>query len=266
MSLSPHCIFRRGRGPIVAAAIHNGHDTRKRVDSRLALNEDQRRREEDPFTAEWTQVAPTQIIALRSRFEVDLNRPRHRAVYCQPQDAWGLRVWRTPPDAALIEASLREYDQFYDAVETLLRELVDEHGRIVVYDLHTYSHRRGGPHSQPADQHDNPQINVGTGSMNQELWRPVVDRFMEDLSGCAFHGVPLDVRENVRFQGGHFPQWIHRTFPEQVCAIAIEVKKFFMDEWMGQADPADVAAVYEAICATVPGVEAELQQLGALQA
>jgi cardiolipin synthase A/B len=46
----------------------------------------------DPFTAQLARVAPTRLIALRSRFEVDLNRPRERAVYRGPADAWGLEV------------------------------------------------------------------------------------------------------------------------------------------------------------------------------
>jgi N-formylglutamate deformylase len=79
MGVDPHLIFRRGTGgPIVAAAIHNGHATREEVEEHLALSSPERLREEDPFTDEWTHIAATQIIALRSRFEVDLNRP-----YCK---------------------------------------------------------------------------------------------------------------------------------------------------------------------------------------
>jgi hypothetical protein len=34
------------------------------------------------------------MITHRSRFEVDLNRPRREAVYRIPEDAWGLDIWR----------------------------------------------------------------------------------------------------------------------------------------------------------------------------
>jgi hypothetical protein len=37
-------------------------------------------------------VAPTHIIVTRSRFEVDLNRPRDKAVYRCAADAWNLDV------------------------------------------------------------------------------------------------------------------------------------------------------------------------------
>lgn len=261
MSLLPYSIFRRGSDPVIAAAIHNGHDTRKRVDERLAIDEQARRREEDPFTAEWTQVAKTQIIGLRSRFEIDLNRPRDKAVYLDSADAWGLKVWQQPPDAAMIRASLREYDQFYASVRQLLETMVAEHGRVVVYDLHSYNHRRGGERSPVADALTNPEVNIGTGAMDRTYWGPVVERFMRELRAYDFQGRSLDVRENVKFQGGYFGKWIHETFPQRVCAIAIEFKKFFMDEWTGDADPRDIEAIYKALRWTLPGVVKELRQL-----
>lgn len=261
MALAPHCIFRRGRSPIVAAAIHNGHDTRPDVQAHLTITDEQRTREEDPCTAEWSQITKTQIVGLRSRFEVDFNRPREQAVYRTPADAWGLEIWDAEPDANLIAESLREYDEFYAAVEELLRDLVAEHGRVVVYDLHTYNHRRDGAGAPAADPVANPEVNVGTGTMDRVYWGPVVDRFIRDLRGFDFGGRRLDVRENVRFRGGHFGRWIHQTFPRQVCSIAIEIKKFFMDEWNGRADPREIERVFSALRSTRAGVQEELRRL-----
>ncbi|APZ93541.1 N-formylglutamate amidohydrolase [Fuerstiella marisgermanici] len=261
MAITPYCIFQRGRSPVVAAAVHNGHDTRKRVERHLLLSDDARLREEDPITGEWSQVARTQIVGLRSRFEVDLNRPRDKSVYKKPEDAWGLEVWDAPPDEDMIAASLKEYDDFYAAVDELLTELVDEFGKVVVYDLHSYNHLRDGDGHPPADEVANPEVNIGTGTMDRDFWAPVVDRFVKDLRRYDFHGRHLDVRENVKFQGGYFGEWIHNRFPEQVCAIAIEFKKFFMNEWTGEEDPDEVDAIYGALRSTVPGVEAELKRL-----
>lgn len=47
----------RGRGPIVAVAVHDGHAVRDEIAGYLALDEPGRLREEDPFTGEWTAVA-----------------------------------------------------------------------------------------------------------------------------------------------------------------------------------------------------------------
>lgn len=260
MSMFPYCIFRRGRSPIVAAAVHQGHVTRDAVEAALALDERGQLREEDPYTGEWAQVAHTQIIGLRSRFEVDFNRPRDQAVYQVPEDAWGLNVWREPPSAELVNASLQEYDVFYAATEKLLRQLIEEHGQVVVYDLHTYNHRRDGANAPPADPIENPEVNIGTGALDREYWAPIIDRFISDLRAFDFNGRSLDVRENVKFQGGGFGRWIHATFPKRVCAIAIEFKKFFMDEWTGEADLNEVERIFRALQSTLPGVTAELER------
>jgi hypothetical protein len=69
---------------------------------------------------------------------------------------------------------------------------------------------------------------------------------------------PLDVRENVRFRGGHFSKWVHERFPDSACVLAIEFKKTFTDEWTGHADRARIAWLGRALASTIPGVVAEL--------
>jgi N-formylglutamate amidohydrolase len=260
MALRPYCIFRTGTGPIVAAALHHGHDAQPEVEALFAVDERVRLHDEDPFTGEWTQIAKTQIVALRTRFEVDLNRPRDKAVYLDPEDAWGLNVWQTRPDAGLLEELYAQYDEFYARVDRLFRELLSVHRHLVVYDLHTYNHRRDGADSPVSDWRLNPEINIGTGTMDRGYWGSLVDRFMEDLRNYDFDGRNLDVRENVKFRGGHFGKWIHETFPSRVCSIAIEVKKFFMDEWKGTARPEDIEKISKALKSTLPGVEEELKR------
>ena len=253
----------QGDGPLVASAIHDGHAVREEVGNIFALDEATQLREEDPFTGQWTTVADTRLIGLRSRFEVDLNRPREKAVYLEPEDAWGLQVWCKRPAPAIVERSLAEYDAFYVQVDQVLSDLEQRFGRFVVFDLHTYNHRRTGPRGPVADPALNPEVNVGTGTMDRARWAPIVDRFIADLRAFDFLGRHLDVRENVKFFGGQFPRWIHENFPESGCALAIEFKKFFMDEWTGEQDPArkQVEAIRQALESTVPGVLQELQKL-----
>ncbi len=198
----------------------------------------------------------------RSRFEVDLNRPREIAVYRTPDDAWGLRVWRDSIPEDQVQLSLDEYDDFYEALGLLYGELAEHHNRFVVYDLHSYNHRRNGPSGALADPAFNPQVNVGTGTMSdRRRWAPVIDRFIADLGGFDFPGGGLDVRENVKFQGGNGGRWAHATFPESACVLSVEVKKFFMDEWTGELDENLNAAVGAALASTVPGVLEELERL-----
>ncbi len=251
-----------GEGPLVATAIHDGHAVRPQALERMALSDAERLREEDPYTGEWTVIAPTRVIGLHSRFEVDLNRIRKIAVYVRPEDAWGLQVWNEPPPRKIVRGSRAAYDAFYRAMEELLWRIEQRHGRFVVYDLHTYNHRRDGPDGPPADPELNPQVNLGTGTLDRERWGGLADRFMQDLRAFDFPGGALDVRENVRFRGGRLARWIHETFPETGCALAIEFKKFFMDEWTGEVDRTLHGAILEALRSTTPGVLEELAKAG----
>jgi hypothetical protein len=88
---------------------------------------------------------------------------------------------------------------------------------------------------------------VGTGSLDRDRWGALVDRFMGDLGAQQVKGHPLDVRENVRFKGGHLARWVHARYPGVGCALAIEMKKFYMDEWTGRADPDVVVAIGRAL-------------------
>lgn len=249
-----------GDGPLVAAAIHNGHEVRDEVARLMALKEAERLREEDPYTGEWTTIAPTRVVVHRSRFEVDLNRPREEALYRTAADAWGLEVWSAEPPPELVERSLAEHDDFYRMLRELLSGIERRHGRFVVFDLHSYNHRRDGPNAAPADPAANPQVNLGTGTMDRERWAPLIDRFVRELRSFPFSEGPLDVRENVKFRGRQLAQFVHSNFPRTGCALSIEVKKFFMDEWTGRRDARLFAAIRHALASTIPGLIEELNR------
>jgi N-formylglutamate amidohydrolase len=175
-----------------------------------------------------------------------------------PEDAWGLDLWKSPPTAECRQRSWAVYDAFHDEISGLLTRMVQRYRRVVVLDLHTYNHRRQGPNAPAADALDNPEVNVGTGTMDRRYWAKVVDRFIVDLRNADFMGHHLDVRENVKFRGGHFPAWIHRGFPQTVCVLSIEFKKFFMDEWSGIPNETQVAAIERTLKSTVWGIYEEL--------
>jgi N-formylglutamate amidohydrolase len=247
--VGPLFSLEEGEGPIVATAIHAGHALRSEIAALMALDEATRLREEDPFTGQLARVAPTRLIALRSRFEVDLNRSRERAVYRMPADAWGLKMWRRPlPDDA-VARSLTEFDAFYAALKGVLSERAQRHGRFVVLDIHSYNHRREGLAGPAADPRRNPEINVGTGTVDRSRCSHLIDRFCAELSDGR-----LDVRENVKFQGGALPAWVHRSFPSTGCALALEFKKTFMDEWSGRVDDGQLAVLRGALANTLPGL------------
>ena len=250
-----------GDSPLVATAIHDGHDLRDEVAGLMWLDEQERLREEDPFTGIWTAAAETRLIALRSRFEMDLNRPREKAVYLEPEDCWGLHVWKERPSPEIVERSLAQYDAFYAELRCLFTDLEARFGRFVVFDIHSYNHRRNGANKPPENPDENPEVNVGTGTLNRGRWGAIVERFMRDLRSFDFLGRRLDVRENVRFKGGNLAQWTHESFAETGCVLALEFKKFWMDEWTGEPDKIQVEAIRQALVSTVPGVLEELKKL-----
>ncbi len=250
-----------GDDQIVATAIHDGHELRDDVAALTALSDDERLREEDPYTAEWAKVASTRLVARHSRFEVDLNRARDKAVYIEPADAWGLNLWKDPPSAAFRSRSLEQYDAFYEKLSHVLNERIERFGAVVVLDLHSYNHRREGPSGPEADPAQNPEVNLGTGTLDRERWAPVIDGFISDLSSYDFRGRSLDVRENVKFRGGNMSRWINEKFPNNACSLAVELKKFFMDEWTGQVDQKVYDEITPALRSTLPGIRRELERM-----
>jgi hypothetical protein len=213
------------------------------------------------MTGFWTSVGDSSIRVYRSRFEVDLNRPRDKAIAIHPEDCWGLKVWRERPPESTIERSLGLYDRFYSEVGELLDGLVERWNRLLVLDLHSFNHRRGGP-DQPAESIiDNPEINVGTGTMDREYWAALVDAFLGALRSEQFRNRPLDVRENVKFMGGFFPRWVHSRYPKKVCVLSLEFKKIFMDEWSATADIAALEDLRVALRNATVATQRELARL-----
>ncbi len=246
--------------PIIAAAIHNGHLLSEELEHLTALSAAERLREEDPFTGGWAEISSNKIIANFSRFEVDLNRPPDKSVYLVPEDAWGLDLWHSGPPEELVTQTRLKYAEFYESVRSSINHLLEQHDKIVIYDLHSYNHRRQGPEQPPADPELNPEVNIGTGTMDRKFWDPIVNRFLADMRIYNYFGRSLDVRENIKFKGGYFSRWIHENFPKQVCCLSIEFKKFFMDEWSGEPDRAQLTEIKSLLKFTTTGVLEELEK------
>jgi N-formylglutamate amidohydrolase len=220
---------------LIAIAVHNGHELRPGLARMVTLDEPTRLREEDPYTGSIAQRFDNNVVVYRSRFEVDLNRERGEAIYQTPDDAWGLQVWQEPLDEEEIAASLHLYDRFYADLGGSLDRLVEAKGGFVLYDIHSYNHRRSGPGGDADPVDGSPIVNLGTGSLPAR-WKVVADAFVESARDLSFDGAPLDVRENVRFEGRQVAAWVHENYGDNGCALAIELKKVFMDEWSGEVN------------------------------
>lgn len=243
-------------GPVIATAIHAGHDLRADTAAQIALGDQERLREEDPHTERIADIGATQVTVHSSRFEVDLNRSRSEALYRTPEQAWGLQVWRTELSPSSAELSLQVYDRFYEQMLALIERTVSAYGRALILDVHSYNHRRGGPDAQPENPAANPEVNLGTGTLDRTFWSPVIEPFTASLMADGF-----DVRENVKFKGGNFARWVHETFPGTAVALAVEFKKTFMDEWSAHVDECAVARTNDALRAAAALAAAALPEM-----
>ncbi|HUS22334.1 MAG TPA: N-formylglutamate amidohydrolase [Aeromicrobium sp.] len=237
---------------VLAIALHAGHDVRPEVESRMTLDEAARLREEDPFTDQIAETAASRVVVFRSRFEVDLNRKREHAVYRTPEDCWGLDVWGDGVPSALVGRSLAIHDDFYADLGRHLDD-VAMRGPFVVFDVHSYNHRREPKVAPPSPQGGHPDLNVGTRWVKPQ-WRPVLEAVETEFRKAEIAGRRLDVRENVVFRGGYLPRWIAERYPGTGCAIALEFKKTFMDEWTGTVDLEHLQALADALHAAQTSV------------
>ena len=245
--------------PVIATAIHDGHGLSPSVAEVIALDHEARLREEDPWTGDIASSVGSHVTVHRSRFQVDLNRPRDRAVYIRPEDAWGLTLWAEPPSTDHIEGCLAEYDRFYEDLETVLEELVERHGGFVLYDVHSYNHRRAGPGQPPDPASENPTVNLGSGTL-PDKWQGVASGFLRSMSESRLEGDLIDARSNVRFRGGHLASWVNDRYGDWGCALAIEFKKVFMNEWTNELMSEPLVALSTALGDSVEPVwEAQLQ-------
>lgn len=227
--------MRRSPRPLLVTTVHAGHALRPTLASRMALDDQIRLREEDPFTDLLVSVGGSEVVVDQSRFEVDLNRSRDQAVYAGPESGWGLSIWNEPLPVVEVETSLAMHDEFYLALADELDALARK-GAFLVFDVHSHNHRREGPDAAIDPSLDNPEVNIGTGSLDRDRWSGLVDRGLHELRDQAVRGHRLDVRENIWFRGGHLSSWINERYTGTGCALALEFKKTFVDEWTGVPD------------------------------
>jgi len=74
------------------------------------------------------------------------------------------------------------------------------------------------------------------------------------MGGATLAGTPIDVRENVRFEGRQVARWVHDIYGDVGCALAIELKKVFMDEWTGKVHTTRLEELGDALLASVEAV------------
>ncbi len=220
--------------PIIGVAAHHSHRVRKPVLERMAISEADRLYEEDPYTERFLAATTHRITPNQSRYEVDINRPPHEAVYMGPEMAWGSTIWETELSPALVEASLERWYEFHAVLDQAVQHAIAHHGRAIVLDVHSYNYQREGPTDWRAD--GKPVVNLGTKYLELDDDASEIKQWMLDrLEDVTVLGEPALVEENSVFSGGYLNRRLSRTYGSDCLTLSIEFKKVFMDEATGEA-------------------------------
>ncbi len=205
--------------PMVVTAIHDGYEVTTGLAEQMKVTDEQRRFEEDPYTASVADAFDISIRGRDSRYCCDLNRSPERCIY---EEAWGRQVWKTPLQDFEKERLLERHAAYYRVLDGLLTVLTEDFGSAVLYDLHSYNYIRlnGEP----------PLFNVGSHFMNLQRFGAVVDHLVGKLAAIELPGCDNRAAMDEVFEGtGYQAEFVHRHHPDVLC-VPLEIKKVFMDE------------------------------------
>lgn len=226
--------------PFAGVAAHAGSSVRHEMLERTALSEEQRLFEEDPHTERFAELFPIAVVACSSRFEYDVNRPPHRAVYRRPEDAWGMDLWKETPGEETIRRSLEKHEEFHDLMDVVAGHIIGGYGRGVIFDFHAYNRRCascGPPESTEWLAEERPEIDVCTARIGREQWAKAIDLWKELLGEIEINGERLRIGENSVFMGGYLAGRMAETYGTKILHLVTEVKKIYMDETRGVLFP-----------------------------
>jgi N-formylglutamate deformylase len=237
----------RRPSPVLAIAMHAGHEVRPELLRCMAATEAQRLTEEDPHTDRLLEAFPVAITTRVSRFEVDINRVRERAAYTTPDTCWGIRLYRELPTQAQLEASRRRHDEAWAAIDRLVDSAVARFGFCVLLDIHSYCYRRDDPSLLWWEQTGKPVFNLGTRGAHPRF-AALNTALLEALRPLSWRGRPVSVGENVVFGGGTVHNRQQRRHPGRVVVPSLELLKVFMDELTGELYEPDFSAMVAELC------------------
>jgi uncharacterized protein (TIGR02421 family) len=212
--------------PFCCTSVHSGGKLRPELQRKIAINDYQRWYEEDPFTDDFIKSMPITIIGLDSRYEYDLNRAPNECIYTE---AWGKMVWKRKLSATEIKTSKQKHANYYAVLHALITKLEQKFGACVVYDIHSYNHKRW--------EREVPLFNVGTERIDNVRFAGIVDNWADELAKVALTGIENTIALNDVFRGlGYNLEYITQNF-KSTLVLATEIKKVYCDELTGDIYP-----------------------------
>lgn len=227
--------------PIIASAIHSGHQLRATIKNQIGLSENALFHEEDPLTEFFTAIYDNRIVQISSRFEYDVNRNPQKSVYQCPADCWGLQVYPNGLDPQEVQISQEKYQAFYEQLKQHINTMVNKFSKVFIWDFHSFNNRNRKDIDNDLDDSDDhvPDICLGYSNVNP-VFMPLIEKVKDHIRNEDFFGKHLSVAFNHPFPGGYFAQYLHHYYPDQICVISIEFnKRIFMKNLSHQFDEAD---------------------------
>jgi N-formylglutamate deformylase len=213
-------------------ALHSGSRVRPEVLKVMEATKADRFREEDPYTDLFIQDFPIQIKGCDSRFEYDLNRESHRAIYDTVKKTWGIKVWKKELPEREREITLAKHHEFYDLMTVVTDYLLQQNNYAVIFDMHSYCYQRNG--SSIWFEDPKPEINVGTKAANRTVFGPAIELLVDKLNNTRIENRIIRVRENEVFEGGYLAKQFSAKHYDRLLVFALEYKKIFMNELSGE--------------------------------
>lgn len=210
--------------PYVCTAIHDGSNIRTELLSKIALDEYERWYEEDPHTADFIASMPITLVAHDSRYEYELNR-KH-PVY---DEAWGKKVWKKPLSKKELRLSTQKHKNYYKVTHTLIEKLESDFGASLVYDVHSYNHKRW--------DRKVPVFNIGAEKLDTKKYAKYIENWKSELEKIELKGVDVKAEINDVFFGrGYNLEYITKNF-KNTLVLATEISKIYCDEETGEIYP-----------------------------
>lgn len=228
--------------PYICAAVHDGHQFRRSLWEYCLHSEYERWYEEDPETRTMVEDHPIVLAGRDSRFEYDLNRDPENAIY---EDAWGKKLWKTPLPEDEKEISRSKHRNFYRVAAALVEKLESLHGKVLVFDMHSYNYRRW--------DREVPVWNLGTENIDNERFGAQVEAWRGQLDNMVLPGdISVWAAVNDTFQGnGYFLKFLTNNF-DNTLVLATEISKVYCDERSGVIFPEVVQAVKKQLKEFIP--------------
>ena len=210
--------------PYICTAIHNGSNIRAELYNKIALDDYERWYEEDPHTADFIASMPITLVGNDSRYEYELNRKE--PVY---SEAWGKQVWKKPLSKKELKVSAQKHENYYKVTHALIEKLEDLYGASLVYDIHSYNHKRW--------DRNVPVFNIGVEKIDTKKYAKYINHWKEELQQIELKGIAVKAELNDVFFGrGYNLEYITKNF-NNTLVLATEISKIYCDEKTGEIYP-----------------------------